>query len=61
MTPRKPEPELRVEECQRQAREMMDAAAAATSESAKVEFLRLATEWVKLATEISDRMGDPKN
>ena len=45
------------ETCHRQARAMLDAAASANTESQKVEFLRLAMEWLKLATEISKRSG----
>jgi hypothetical protein len=37
---------------------MMTAAANAKTEEAKAEFLRLATEWLKLAAAISKRLAD---
>lgn len=48
----------RVKECEQQARGMMTAAANAKTEEAKGEFLRLASEWLKLATAISKRLAD---
>jgi hypothetical protein len=41
--------------CHRQARAMLDAAASATGEDERADFLRLAMEWLKLATELSKR------
>jgi hypothetical protein len=49
---------VRIQECELQARAMMAAARSAKTEEAKSEFLRLATEWMKLAAAISKRLGD---
>ena len=49
---------LRVLACEQQVQAMMTAAANATAQEAKAEFLRLATEWMELAVEISKRLAD---
>lgn len=36
----------------------MDAAANAKNEEERFDYLRLATEWLKLAAEISERSAD---
>ncbi len=46
---------LRGEECRKHSREMLDAANSTESEQLKREFLLLATEWLKLASEIQKR------
>ena len=55
---REPNFESSASACNQKAREMMLAAVSADSEQAKVDFLRLATEWLRLATEISNRTAD---
>lgn len=49
---------VRIQECELQAQAMMAAARSAKTEETKSEFLRLATEWMKLAAAISKRLGD---
>ena len=51
------ERDIESEACHRQACAMLDAAASATGERQKVEFMRLAMEWLKLANEI-DKNSD---
>ena len=45
--------------CAEQAGLLMEAADEATTEEAKAAFLQRATEWLKLATEVSER-GESK-
>ena len=58
MSERNPDREVRIATCIRQARAMLDAAERTDSEEEKVEFLRLAMEYLKLAHEIGNRTLD---
>ena len=48
---------LRIDMCEQQAQAMMGAATRAKTDETKSEFLRLASEWLKLAVEISERLA----
>ena len=52
------EPELRSGKCHQEARAALDAAMEAATEKEKSEYLRLATEWLRLAAEISRSAGE---
>lgn len=51
--------ELEPDFCLEQARLLMESADEATTEQAKFEFLHRATEWLKLASEITERGKSP--
>lgn len=46
-----------VEVCHQRAVAMLDEADRAPCQEARVGFLRLAVEWMKLAAKIGDRLG----
>ena len=48
----------RVKECESKARAMMDSAANAITDEMRDEYLKLALEWLRLATEFGSIQGD---
>ena len=50
--------EALIADCKLQARAMFQAATDAVGQEAKAELVALATEWLKLATEIADTLRD---
>ena len=54
MSDRHAEWQERVKECESKARAMMDSAANAITDEMKNEYLKLALEWLRLATEFGN-------